>query len=33
MYMQYNPCKTFRKSTLLQINQLEIFVNNILWLE
>ena len=24
MFMQCNPCKTFRKSTLLQINQLEI---------
>ena len=30
MYMEYNPCKMFRKSTLLQINELEIFVNNTL---
>ena len=33
MFMRYNPGKTFRKSTLLQINRLEIFVSNTLWLD
>ena len=33
MFMQYGPCKTFRKSTRLQINQIEFFLNNTLWLD